>query len=69
MVIERERYLDDSRASLLSLSLSSRTVQMHSLLSTLSPDDRAAVADAMARALDDIIAILRNASTPAADGI
>ena len=69
MVIERERYLDDSRASLLSLSLSSRTVQMHSLLSTLSPDDRAAVADAIARALDDIVAILRNASTPAADGI
>lgn len=68
MVIERERYLDDSRASLLSLSLSSRTVQMHSLLSTLSPDDRAAVADAIARALDEIVAILRNASTPATDG-
>jgi hypothetical protein len=59
MVIERERYLDESRGSLLSLALSSRTVQMHSVLSSLDPEDRTAVADALARALDEIAAVLR----------
>ena len=68
MVIERERYLDDSRTSLLSLALSSRTVQMHSLLTALGPEDRAAVADVLARALDDIVAILRDNWNPSKDG-
>lgn len=59
MVIERERYLDDSSSLLVSLALSSRTVEMHSLLTALSADERASIADVLARALDEIAAILR----------
>jgi hypothetical protein len=59
MVIERERYLDDSSSLLVSLALSSRTVEMHSLLTALSADERASIADVIARALDEIAAVLR----------
>ena len=59
MVIERERYLDDSSGRLISLGLRSRSAEMHSLLTALSDDEKAAVADALARSLDDIAAILR----------
>lgn len=59
MVIERERYLDDSGAWLLSLALRSRSVNVHSLLTALTDEERAAVSDALARALDDIVPVLR----------
>ncbi len=59
MVIERERYLDDSSSLLVSLSLRSRTTQMHSLLTGLTADQRAGVADALSRALDEIAGLLR----------
>ena len=59
MVIERERYLDDTSGRLISLGLRSRSAEMHSLLTALTPEERTAVADAMTRALDDIAAILR----------
>ena len=59
MVIERERYLDDSSGRLISLGLRSRSAEMHSVLTALSDDEKAAVADALARSLDDIAAILR----------
>jgi truncated hemoglobin YjbI len=54
MEISRERFLDDSRRYHLTLSVRSRTTEMHSLLSGLSADQRDAVAAALARALDEI---------------
>jgi hypothetical protein len=59
MVIERERYLDDSGAWLLSLGLRSRSVNVHSLLTALSEEERAAISDALVRALDEIVPVLR----------
>ena len=58
MEISRERFLDDSRRYHLTLSVRSRTTEMHSLLSGLSPDQRDAVGAALARALDDIQVVL-----------
>lgn len=54
MEIARERFLDDTRRFHLTLSLRSRTTEMHSALSALSPDQRDAVGLALARALDQI---------------
>lgn len=54
MDISRERFLDDSRRYHMTLSVRSRTTEMHSLLSGLSPDQRDAVGAALARALDEI---------------
>jgi hypothetical protein len=59
MIIERERYLDDSSARLISLGVRSRTPEMHSLLTALTADERAVVAEALARALDEIAGVLR----------
>ena len=59
MVIERERYLDDTSGRLISLGVRSRSPEMHSMLTALTPEERTAVADAIARALDDIAGILR----------
>jgi hypothetical protein len=59
MVIERERYLDDSGAWLVSVALRSRSVNVHSLLTALTDDERAAVSAALTRALDEIAPILR----------
>ena len=54
MEISREQFLDDSRRYHMTLSLRSRTTEMHSLLSGLSPGQRDAVGAALARALDEI---------------
>jgi hypothetical protein len=59
MIIERERYLDDSAARLVSIGLRSRSTEMHSLLTALTADERTRVGDALARALDDIAGVLR----------
>ena len=59
MVIERERYLDDTSTRLISLGVRSRSPEMHSLLTALTAEERAAVADTIARALDEIAGILR----------
>ena len=58
-VIERERYLDDSSARLVSISLRSRSNEMHSLLTALTSEERARVGDALVRALDEIAGLLR----------
>lgn len=58
MEIARERFLDDSRRLHLSLSLRSRTTEMHSLLTELSRDERDAVGVAIATALDAIGALV-----------
>ena len=59
MEIARERFLDDTRRFHLTLSLRSRTPEMHSVLSGLSADERDAVAVALARALDEIQGVLQ----------
>ncbi len=58
MEIARERFLDDTRRFHLTISLRSRTTEMHSALSALSPDQRDAVGLALARALDQIQALV-----------
>ena len=58
MEIARERYLDDSRQFHVTLTLRSRTTETHSVLTDLTGDERAAVGLALARALDEISAVL-----------
>ena len=59
MEIVRERFLDDSKLYHLSLALRSRTSEMHSVMSALSADERAAVGAAIARALDEIGTVIK----------
>ena len=54
MEIARERFLDDTRRFHLTISLRSRTSEMHSVFSGLSADQRNAVGVALAKALDEI---------------
>jgi hypothetical protein len=63
MEIARERFLDDSRLYHMTLTLRSRTTEMHSLLTALSSEERDAVNLALARALDDIRAVLAERRT------
>jgi hypothetical protein len=58
MLIERDRYLDDTANWHISLALQSRSLKMHSLLTALTIEERRAVSDVLARALNDVIAIL-----------
>jgi hypothetical protein len=58
MEIARERFLDESRQYHLSLTLRSRTTEMHTVLTALSHDERDAVSAALARALDEVQAIV-----------
>ena len=68
MVIERDRFLDDTAQWRLSLGLSSRTAPMHSLLSALTDEERGAISVSLTRALDEIVDLLRRkrAAGPAA---
>jgi hypothetical protein len=54
MEIARERFLDDSRLYHLTLTLRSRTTETHSLLTSLTSDERDAVSVALSKALDEI---------------
>jgi hypothetical protein len=65
MEMVRERFLDESRAHHLTIALRSRTTEMHSLLTALTPDERARVGDALVRALNDIEPLLRARLTSA----
>lgn len=72
MEIARERFLDDSRLYHLTLALRSRTTEAHSLMTALSHEERDAVGRALARALDEISAVVarrlpRPSSSTAAD--
>jgi hypothetical protein len=58
MEIARERFLDDSRLYHLTLTLRSRTTETHSLLTSLTSDERDAVSVALAKALDEISAVM-----------
>ena len=58
MEIARERFLDPTRDYHLTLALRSRTTPMHSALTALTEDERAQVARTLARALDEIAAVV-----------
>ncbi len=60
MLIERDRYLDDTADWHISLGLQSRSPKMHSLLTALTVEERSAVSDVLARALNDVIAVLQS---------
>jgi len=59
MEITIDRYLDDGKASLVTLGLRSRTTEMHSVLSALDAGQKAAVHAALAKAMDDIVAVMQ----------
>lgn len=59
MELTIDRYLDDTKASLVTVGLRSRSTEMHSVLSALDADQKAAVHAALARAMDDIAAVLQ----------
>jgi hypothetical protein len=58
MVIARERYLDDTPRYHLTLSLSTRTGELHSLVSALPPEAVERIGGALVRALDEVQAAL-----------
>ena len=59
MEITIDRYIDDGRASLVTLGLRSRTTEIHSVLSALDADQRAVVQAALTKAMDDIVAVMQ----------
>ena len=65
MEIARERFLDDSRTYHLTIGIRSRTTEAHSLLSSLSPDEREQVSVAIVKAMDQIEKIVRPHLAPA----
>ncbi len=59
MEIARERFLDDSRTLHLTIGVRSRTTAAHSLLSSLTAEERGEVSAAMVKAMDQIEKIIR----------
>ena len=59
MEIARERFLDDSRTYHLTIGVRSRTTEAHSLLTSLTPDEREQVNSAIVTAMDQIEKIIR----------
>lgn len=59
MEFARERFFDGGRDCHVTLSLRSRTPVMHSLLTALTPEEREAVSRVLARALDEIAALVQ----------
>jgi hypothetical protein len=59
MEISRERFLDESRNYHLTIGVRSRTTAAHSLLSSLTPEEREQVSLAMVKAMDQIEKIVR----------
>jgi hypothetical protein len=59
MEIARERFLDDSRNLQLTIGVRSRTTAAHSLLSSLTPEEREQVNLAIVKAMDQIEEIVR----------
>ena len=60
MEISRERFLDESRSYHFTIGLRSRTTAAHSLLSSLTPDEREQVSLAMVKAMDQIEKIVQS---------
>lgn len=66
MEIARERFLDDSRTYHLTIGVRSRTTEAHSLLTSLSPEEREQVSTAIVTAMDQIERIIRPHLAPRA---
>ena len=64
MEISRERFLDDSRTYHLTIGLRSRTTEAHSLLTSLTAEERQQVSDAIVKAMDQIENIVRSHLAP-----
>jgi hypothetical protein len=64
MEISRERFLDESRSYHLTIGLRSRTTEAHSLLTSLTPEEREQVSVAMVKAMDQIEKIVRSHLSP-----
>jgi hypothetical protein len=64
MEISRERFLDETRSYHLTLGLRSRTTEAHSLLTSLTPEEREQVNVAIIKAMDQIEKIVRTHLTP-----
>jgi hypothetical protein len=64
MEIARERFLDESRTFHLTIGVRSRTTQAHSLLTSLTPEEREQVSIAIVKAMDQIEKIVRPHLTP-----
>ena len=60
MEIARERFLDDSRSYHFAIGVRSRTTEAHSLLTSLTAEERAEINDAIVAAMDRIAIILRH---------
>ena len=60
MEIARERFLDDTRHVHLTIGVRSRTTAAHSLLSSLTPEEREQVSLAIVRAMDQIEQIVKS---------
>ena len=59
MEIARERFLDDTRNIQLTIGVRSRTTAAHSLLSSLTAEEREQVSHAIVKAMDQIEQIVR----------
>lgn len=59
MEIARERFLDDTRHLHVTISLRSRTIDAHSLLTALTPEEHEAVGAALVHALDEVERIVK----------
>lgn len=59
MEIARERFLDDSRNYHLTIGVRSRTTEAHSLLSSLTPDEKDQINSVIVTAMDQIERIVR----------
>jgi len=64
MEISRERFLDESRSYHLTIGLRSRTTEAHSLLTSLTTEEREQVSAAIVKAMDQIEQIVRPHLTP-----
>jgi hypothetical protein len=64
MEIARERFLDDARTYHVTIGVRSRTTEAHSLLSSLTPDEREQVGRAIVQAMDQIEKIVRTHLEP-----
>jgi hypothetical protein len=65
MEISRDRFLDDGRSYHFTMGVRSRTTAAHSLLTSLTPDEREQVSNAIVKAMDQIEKIVRPHLTPA----
>ena len=59
MEIARERFLDDTRTYHVPIGVRSRTTQAHSLLTSLTPEERERVSMVIVNAMDQIEKIVR----------